>query len=143
MILIILIVIVTILLFCKNDNTPSFFGGGSKKNKKIHIVNLNKEKSVELLAYMAIEYAITERQMNREMLEDSSYRPNHNIVNVIHKKKIVNFSCIYNSKVSSNCFDSIVDYNNDFARFTASHYFSTQIDCRRANLRSWLSKYIK
>ena len=77
------------------------------------------------------------------MLEDSSYRPNHNIVNVIHKKKIVNFSCIYNSKVSSNCFDSIVDYNNDFARFTASHYFSTQIDCRRANLRSWLSKYIK
>lgn len=77
------------------------------------------------------------------MLEDSSYWPNQNIVNVIREKSIDNFSCIYNSKDSSNCFDSIVDYNNDFARFKASHYFSTQIDCQRAHLRSWLSKYIK
>jgi len=77
------------------------------------------------------------------MLEDSSYWPNHNIVNVIREKNIDNFSCIYTSVASSKYFDSIVDYNNDFAGFMASDYFSTQIGCQRARLRSWLSKNIK
>ena len=89
MIFIILIVIATMLLFCKNDNTPNFFGGGSKKHKKIHIVNLNKEKSVELLAYMAVEYAITERHMNREMLEDSSYLFLDTLIKNMKKSKVI------------------------------------------------------
>jgi hypothetical protein len=77
------------------------------------------------------------------MLEDSLYWPNHNIVNVIREQEIDNFSCIYTSVASSKYFDSIVDYNNDLAGFMASDYFSTQIDCQRARLRSWLSKNIK
>jgi hypothetical protein len=77
------------------------------------------------------------------MIRDSSYWPNHNILNVIRTKKIDHFSCLSSAKTSPYSCDSIVYYNDDIDSFLASNYFANKIECERSALRSWLSKIFK
>lgn len=72
------------------------------------------------------------------MVLDRSYWSNHNLLNVIDSKGIVDFSCVH-SKKSLNYGDSIVHNNASFSSFLSSHYSPIQTECFRAEVREFIS----
>ena len=78
-----------------------------------------------------------------KMLSDSLYWSNHNILNVIRINQIDRFSCLYSTIKSTYSSDSIVYYNSGAASLPTSNYFANQTECKRSEVRSWLSTYFK
>ena len=78
-----------------------------------------------------------------KMLSDSLYWSNHNILNVIRINQIDRFSCLYSTIKSTYSSDSIVYYNRGVASLPTSNYFANQTECKRSEVRSWLSTYFK
>lgn len=73
-----ILVLVILYIFSSTDllSSVSIGGGGRVKNKHFYMIDLNAEKSVKLLSYLAIEYAIentNDRVYNRGDLEAKSH----------------------------------------------------------------------
>ena len=78
-----------------------------------------------------------------KMLSDSLYWSKHNILNVIRINQIHHFSCLYSTIKSPYSSDSLAYYNSGVASLPTSDYFANPIECKRSELRSWLSTYFK
>lgn len=72
------------------------------------------------------------------MVLDRSYWSNHNLLNVIDSKGIVAFSCVH-SKWCTSSVDLTRHKKMSIASFLSSHPFHKQLECKRAELRAWLS----
>lgn len=92
-----MLIICIVIIFCiilyfvdipVSTSKCTIFGGG-KPQRKNYIINLGREKSIEFLAYMAIEYSITASQMNRQMLEEQSHTFLNTLKLVIKNKGLI------------------------------------------------------
>ena len=117
-----------------------YFLNSNYNNEPVFSLIEDFQGGLILNGYQGMEENIS--PFTARMKEDSLYWPNHNIVNVIRTKKIDNFFCISASKKAPHYFDTKLR-NTNASEFIVSDDFSSQKECLREQLRSYISKIFK
>ena len=117
-----------------------YFLNSNYNNEPVFSLIEDFQGGLTLKGYHGVEENIF--PFTARMIQDSLYWLNHNIVNVIRTKKIDNFLCVSASEKGPHYFDTKLT-NTNASEFIVSDDFSSQTECLREQLRSYLSKKLK